>query len=59
MRKVLKALVALAIAGSAFTAATGPAWAMPCTGGEKLIGRTGTHWKCQDRETGVIRYVLR
>ena len=55
--KLLKALAALLIAGSAFAAATGSAWATPCASGERIVGKTSSAWLCMNPHTGAVRSV--
>jgi hypothetical protein len=55
--KLLKALAALLVAGSAFAAASGAAWAAPCASGERIVGKTSTAWLCMNVDTGAVRPV--
>jgi hypothetical protein len=55
MKKVLQLAVATAIATSVLCVMPGSAWAMPCAGGERLVGKTDAGWKCMNLGTGAIR----
>jgi hypothetical protein len=57
--KLVQALVALLLAGAAFAATTSPAWAAPCTRGERLVGSTDKFWICEDIASGSLRNVLK
>ena len=57
MKKTLQALVAVAVAAGTVVVASTSAWAMPCAGGERIVGKTDSAWMCQDMTTKAIRLV--
>jgi hypothetical protein len=55
MKKLLQLVVAGAVAAGSLLVASSSAWALPCTSGERVVGKTDSAWLCLNLDTGVVR----